>query len=110
MPDLHLRKEIENKRMKAKHHYDKQAHARPTFKEGDSKILKKEKHWVPAQRRNSSYLKPSPNPFILEKNAQAEYEDITNQSNNAHNSFGLITPITLLQPMMLIITTLLLLR
>ncbi|KAK9712797.1 Integrase zinc binding domain [Popillia japonica] len=137
-------RKLENKRMKAKHHYDKQAHARPTFKEGDSIILKKEKHWVPAQvmeknhydkqaharptfkegdsiilkkekhwvpaqvlektdsprlyivkdhlgniyRRNSSFLKPSPNPFILEKNAQAEYEDITNQSNNAHNSLA----------------------
>ncbi|KAK9754590.1 hypothetical protein QE152_g1109 [Popillia japonica] len=125
--------------MKAKHHYDKQAHARPTFKEGDNnnnsiilkkekhwvpaqvmektdsprsyivKVLKKEKHWVPAQvmektdsprsyivkdhlgniyRRNSSFLKPSPNPFILENNAEPEYEDITNQSNNAHNSFA----------------------
>ncbi|KAK9702746.1 Integrase zinc binding domain [Popillia japonica] len=107
-PEIDIRK-LENKRMKAKHHYDKQAHARPTFKEGDSIILKKEKHWVPAQvmektdsprsyivkdhlgniyRRNSSFLKPSPNPFILENNAQAEYEDITNQSNNAHNSFA----------------------
>ncbi|KAK9739152.1 hypothetical protein QE152_g9280 [Popillia japonica] len=107
-PEIDIRK-LENKRMKAKHHYDKQAHARPTFKEGDSIILKKEKHWVPAQvmektdsprsyivkdhlgniyRRNASFLKPSPNPFILENNAQAEYEDITNQSNNAHNSFA----------------------
>ncbi|KAK9721824.1 hypothetical protein QE152_g19965 [Popillia japonica] len=74
--------------------------------------------------QSNSAHKPSPNPFILENDAQAEYEDITNQSNSAHNSFAtndannydtptteIITEsITLLQPMMLIITTLLLLR
>lgn len=77
---------FKEKREKMKMYYDRQAEDRCSFNQGQSVMLKKDNWWVPAEivskcdtprsywvkddydrvyRRNSSFLKASPNPFEL---------------------------------------------
>lgn len=83
-------------RNKAITYYDRQAVTRPSFKKGDSVILRKEKHWVPGEiignseyprsyfvkdnfgkvyRRNSSFIKSSPNPYMQEHSQFEQFDE-----------------------------------
>ncbi|GBM17921.1 hypothetical protein AVEN_111075-1 [Araneus ventricosus] len=81
-----FRTDLKLKRDKSKHYYDKQAHGRPEFNEGESVLFWVNNHWEPAEiikkyktprsylirtekgrilRRNSFHLKQCKNPFQL---------------------------------------------
>ncbi|GBL82297.1 Uncharacterized protein K02A2.6 [Araneus ventricosus] len=81
-----FRADLKLKRDKSKHYYDKQAHGRPEFNEGESVLFWVNNHWEPAEiikkyktprsylirtekgrilRRNSFHLKHCKNPFQL---------------------------------------------
>ncbi|GBN63714.1 hypothetical protein AVEN_68334-1 [Araneus ventricosus] len=83
---IKFRTDLKLKRNKSKHYYDKQAHGRPQFNEGESVLFWVNNHWEPAEiikkyktprsylirtekgrilRRNSFHLIQCKNPFQL---------------------------------------------
>lgn len=118
---------LEKKWEKNKIYYDRQARDRKTFKEGDSIMIKKDRNWVPGEiqketefprsyivkdefgtnyRRNSSFIKKSPNPVdfkqpdndIIPDMTQTNIEtphalNITDNTANVNNPNDLYSPV-----------------
>lgn len=95
----HNSNKLLRKRVKAKMYYDRQAKLRNDFNPGDSIIIRKERYWVPGEivrkckeprsyivrdnygktfRRNSSFLKLSPNPITSP--LSEHFDDMNNVS------------------------------